>query len=171
MLWLVLGTIAMVLLIACANVANLLMVRAEGRRQELTVRQRSVPAGGTSRGKLLVERVTLAVLGGALGLAIATAVCGVLAALAPAGLPRLSEVSIAPGRPAFTLGVSVDLRPSSSAWIPIVKYRAPRTGLALSGVSRGRVVGHTRERPSHAERDGRPAGSARRRAPRGVRTE
>src|SRR6266699_3069869 len=93
-LWILMGSIGMVLLIACADVANLLLVRGEGRRQELTVRA----ALGASRARiaadLLLESVTLGVLGGALGLALAYAAVRLLVTVAPAGLPRIREIGI-----------------------------------------------------------------------------
>jgi predicted permease len=145
MLWLLIGTIGIVLLIACANVANLLLVRAEGRRQELTVRAALGAGWRHIARQLLVESVTLAVLGGLLGLALAYGGLRLLVAIAPATLPRLSEVAIDPVAMVFTLGVSVT---SALVFglIPIAKYSSPKKGLALGGVTRGRIVGQTRER-------------------------
>jgi ABC-type antimicrobial peptide transport system permease subunit len=77
-LWVLMGTIAMVLLIACANVANLFSVRADSRQQELAVRA----ALGASRGRiaraLLSESVTLGLAGGVVGVALVFAGCSVL---------------------------------------------------------------------------------------------
>src|SRR5205814_7860741 len=93
-LWVLMGTIGMVLLIACANVANLLLVRAEGRQQELAIRA----ALGASRGRiayeLLTESVMLGVLGGAAGLGLAYGAVRLLVALAPGDLPRVNEIAI-----------------------------------------------------------------------------
>jgi putative ABC transport system permease protein len=93
-LWVLLGTIGIVLLIACANVANLLLVRAEGRGQELAVRT-ALGAGWRHVARLLmVESLTLGLLGGLVGLALAYAGLRALLVLAPESLPRLNEIAI-----------------------------------------------------------------------------
>jgi predicted permease len=144
-LWLLMGTIGIVLLIACANVANLLLVRAEGRRQELTVRAALGAGWGHITRHLLVESVTLGVIGGALGLGLAYAGLELLVAVGPASLPRLSEISIDVRVLAFTLAVSV-----ASALlfglVPVVKYAAPKRGLALGAAAGSRTVGESRTR-------------------------
>src|SRR5207253_4165635 len=89
LLWVLMGGIGLVLLIACANVANLLLVRAQGRQQELAIR---AALGATPRriaAELLFENLVLALLGGVLGLALAYAALRLLIAMAPSGLPRL----------------------------------------------------------------------------------
>ena len=93
-LWVLMGTIAIVLLIACANVANLLLVRAESRQQELAVR---AALGADSRRivrELLMESMTLAVAGGVVGLGLAFAAVRLLVALEPGNLPRLRDITV-----------------------------------------------------------------------------
>src|SRR5262249_50782785 len=70
-LWVVMGTLGLVLLIACANVANLMLVRAEARRQELTIRAALGAGRGRIAREMLVESMTLGVLGGTMGLGLA----------------------------------------------------------------------------------------------------
>jgi predicted permease len=101
------GAVAFVLLIACVNVANLLLARGDARRRELAIRT----ALGASRGQLaqqvMVEGTLLAVGGGVLGLAAAWAATRALVAMAPPDIPRLDEVRIDLGVLAFTCVVSL----------------------------------------------------------------
>ena len=93
-LWVLLGTVGIVLLIACANVANLFLVRSEARQQEFALRA----ALGASRGRmareLFAESVTLGLVAGAVGLVLAQLSLVLLREIAPAGLPRLDEIGI-----------------------------------------------------------------------------
>ena len=93
-LWVLMGTIGIVLVIACANVANLLLVRAEGRQQELAIRAALGAGWARIAGELLLESVTLGVAGGLLGIGVAYGALKLLIAMAPVGLPRLNEISI-----------------------------------------------------------------------------
>lgn len=90
----VFGAVVLVLLIACANVAGLLLVRGEARRRELAVRV-ALGAGTKRLARLLItESAVLAIFGGGLGIALAGVTVRVLRSNAPAGLPRLTETSI-----------------------------------------------------------------------------
>jgi putative ABC transport system permease protein len=134
-LWLLMGTIGIVLVIACANVANLLLVRAEGRRKELTVRA-ALGAGWSHIARhLLVESVALAMLGGALGVALAYAGLGLLVSIGPATLPRLAEIAIDPLVLAFSLGMSL-LSALLFGLLPVLKYAGIRGAEALQGAAR-----------------------------------
>jgi predicted permease len=106
-LWVLLGTVGFVLLIACANVANLFLVRAEARQREQALRS----ALGASRGDMirlyLTESLTLAVGGGLLGLALASLGVQGLLRMAPVGVPRASEIGIDGSVLLFTAVISI----------------------------------------------------------------
>jgi predicted permease len=144
-LWVVMGTLALVLLIACANVANLVLVRGEGRRQELAIRA-ALGAGWRriARG-MLVESMTLGAIGGVLALGLAYAALRVLVAKGPATLPRLGEIGIDPLVLAFAGGVSL-LSGILFGLVPVWKYAGPRVATALRGVGRTFSQGRDRHR-------------------------
>jgi len=135
-LWLLMGTIGVVLVIACANVANLLLVRAEGRRQEFTLRA-ALGAGWSHIARhLLVESLALALTGGVLGVALAYAGLRFLISIGPATLPRLAELSIDPLVLGFALAASL-LSALLFGLMPIVKHASPKGAQALHGAARG----------------------------------
>jgi predicted permease len=142
-LWVVMGTIALVLLIACANVTNLLLVRAEGRQHELALRAALGAGVGRIVRSLLVESVLLGLMGGALGVGFAFAGLRLLAAIGPADLPRLNEISMDARTFGFTLALSV-LAGLFLGLIPAWKFAGPRISAALR--SAGRTASVSRER-------------------------
>jgi putative ABC transport system permease protein len=101
------GSVALVLLIACANVANLLLARSTGRQREMAVR--AALGAGRQRliRQLLTESLLLATLGGMAGLAIAQGSLTVIRALNPGNIPRLDDVHINLTVVAFTLAISI----------------------------------------------------------------
>jgi predicted permease len=144
-LWVVMGTIGVVMLIACTNVANLLLVRADARRQELAVRS----ALGAGRWRivreLLMESVTLGLLGGAAGVAVAFGGLRLLTAIGPGELPRLSEISLDGRSIAFTLILSV-LSGLFFGAIPALRYAPSRQRQTLLGAARTASVSRERHR-------------------------
>ena len=106
-LWVLMGAIGAVLFVACANIANLMLVRADGRRQELAVRA----ALGAGRARIaresLVESLVLGAAGGVLGLLLAYLGLKALVAIGPSDLPRLREIGVYPPVLAFAVAVSL----------------------------------------------------------------
>jgi predicted permease len=142
-LWVLMGTIGIVLLIACANVANLMLVRAEGRQQELAIRAALGASWFDIARALLMESVALGLLGGALGLALAYGAVRVLISMAPSHLPRLNEISIDPVVILFTFSAAL-VTGVLFGMIPVIKYAGPRIANDLHGS--GRASSHSRER-------------------------
>ncbi|HWB15169.1 MAG TPA: ABC transporter permease [Vicinamibacterales bacterium] len=144
-LWIVMGTIAFVLLIACANVGNLLLVRAEGRRRELAVR--AALGAGTRRiaSGLLIESLVLGLAGGALGLFVAAATVHLLVAIAPAGLPRLHEIAIDARAVLFTGGISL-LAALLFGSVPVLRRANGRLSTALRSGDRSASATRTQHR-------------------------
>ncbi len=105
-LWVLMGAISAVLLIACANIANLMVVRADARLPELAVRGALGATPARIARELLVESFVLGAIGGALGLVLAYLGVKLLVANGPSDLPRLEEIAVYPPVLAFTLGVS-----------------------------------------------------------------
>ena len=144
MLWVVMGTIGVVMLIACTNVANLLLVRADTRQQELAVRSALGAGRWRIARELLLESVSLGLLGGAAGVAVAYGGLRLLSAIGPANLPRLSEISLDGRSIAFTLILSV-LSGLFFGAIPVLRYAPARRGMPLLGSARTASASHERQ--------------------------
>lgn len=144
-LWVLLGAMAIVLIIACANVANLFMVRAERRHGELAVRR----ALGAPRGRLifsqLAEAGVVAGLSGGLAVALASVGIPLLLSAAPGNVPRLGNVAVQPATLWFTFGICV-VSAFLCGLVPAIRSSAPR-------LARLREGGRGSSRRSHLGRN------------------
>ncbi len=144
-LWVVMGTIGVVMLIACTNVANLSLVRADGRQPELAVRAALGAGRGRIAWELMLESVVLGLTGGVLGIGIAYEGLRLLVAIGPANLPRLGEISLDGRSLWFTLALSV-LSGLLFGSIPVLRYAGRRMPTAFRGAGRTASVSRERQR-------------------------
>ena len=142
-LWVLLAMIALLLVVACANVANLQLVRTEARGQELAIRTALGAGRGAIARTLLVESVLLGGVGGGVGLAIAAASLPVLLGIAAPELPSVVEVAIDPAVVAFTIAISI-ASGLLFGLVSVTKYAGSPIAPALS--AGGRSYSLTRER-------------------------
>jgi predicted permease len=142
-LWVLMGGISLVLVIAYANLANLLLVRAEGRQQELAIRAALGASRGRLAAQLFFESLILAVFGGLFGLGLAYGALRVLVAMAPPGLPRLHEIGVDGNTVLFTLAVSLAAS-LLFGFLPVFKYAGAGLGIGLR--AGGRSISESRER-------------------------
>lgn len=143
-----LGAIGCVLLVACANVANLILARGRGRERELAVRTALGATPGRLARQLLVENLTLALLGGGCGLFIAWAVLQGIAWLRPEHLPRAGEIRLDAIAVVVTLGLSL-VTAALTGLAPMLRgvgltrrdaFAEGQRGSASAGMSRARQV-------------------------------
>src|SRR5438093_1460304 len=106
-LWILLAAVGLVLLVACANVANLFLVRSDARRREVAVRQALGAGRRVLAGYFLAESVLLSIAGSVIGLGLSWGAVRLLIAFAPVNLPRLQEVRLDASVLAFTLALSL----------------------------------------------------------------
>ena len=142
LLWVLMGSIGIVLLIACANVANLLLVRAEGRHQELAVCAALGASPWRIAREFLLESAVLGVVGSALGLVLAWGALRLLVELGPDGLPRLHDIGIDLNVLVFTLAVALFCSLLFGS-IPALRYAGTRIG---TGLRESRTTSQGRER-------------------------
>jgi predicted permease len=147
-LWLLMGTIAIVLLIACANVANLLLVRADARRREFAIRAALGARRTRLARQLLAESLTLAVVAGALGVGLAYGGLRVIVAMGPASLPRLTEISLDVVVLGFALTISL-VSGILFGLVPVLRFARPRLADAVGG-GRGGTLTPARQRSQQA---------------------
>ena len=145
MLWVLMGSIAVVLVVACANVANLLLVRVEGRRQELAIRS----ALGAGRGRIalemLYESAILGFVGSVIGLGLAYGALRILVAVAPEGLPRIHEIGIDFPVLLFTVGLALMVS-LLIGLVPILRYAGTGVNASLREGGRSQSQGRERHR-------------------------
>lgn len=141
--WVLMGSIVLVLLAACANVANLLLVRVEGRRQELAIRSALGADRRNITANLLLESLVLGCSGSVIGLGLAYAGLRTLIAAAPTGLPRLHDIGIDVPVLLFTLGLALFVS-LVIGMIPVLRYSGVRAGTGLR--EGGRSLSQSRER-------------------------
>lgn len=142
-LWVILATVGIVLVIAAANVANLMLVRTQARQQEIAVRSALGASRGRIVGEMLFESLVLGVAGGIAGTGVAYAALNFLKYLDPGNLPRLEEVSIDGAALFFTLGIAL-LSGLLFGLVPAIRYSGTRVADALR--SGGRTMSDGRER-------------------------
>src|SRR5215831_1790346 len=142
-LWVLMGTIGIVLLMACANVANLILVRTEGRQHELSIRAAIGAGWGRIMRELITESAVLSLIGGMLGLLFAHGSLRLLLAMAPSNLPRRGEIALDVTVLLFALGLSL-FSCLLFGTIPVIRYARPRLSAALHAA--GRWSSTTREK-------------------------
>jgi predicted permease len=140
-LWVVMATIGLVMLIACMNVANLLLVRADARQQELAVRAALGAGRARIAREMLLESVVLGLMGGALGVGVALAGLRLLVRFGPQDLPRMTEIGLDGWGLGFTVLISVVsgiVFGTAPIWKHVQARRVVSTGNRTASMSRER---------------------------------
>ena len=144
-LWVLQGAVGFVLLIACANLANLLLARAESRQREFAIRS----ALGAGRGRILrqflTEGVLLALIGGAVGAALGYGAVRMLLVADPESVPRSAEIALDPGVLLFTVVVSIVTGVLFGA-APIFNLRPHAVNMTLKEAGQRSTAGSARTR-------------------------
>jgi predicted permease len=147
-LWILLGTVAMVLLVACGNVANLCLIRAEGRQREIAVR---AALGGSRAGlirKFLAEALVLAAIGAGLGLLFSAMALPALLQLAPDTIPRLDRVRV-DGTVLLVAAASAVVSALIFGLAPAIRYTRPNILACLRHGGRSATDHPGRQRGRH----------------------
>jgi putative ABC transport system permease protein len=150
-LWILLASAGVVLLVACANIANLFLVRSEARQQEISIRRALGAGSGGIAGYFLAESTILSMAGGTLGVLAAWYGVRLLVTFGPTSLPRLEEVHLAPIHLVFMLALTAAAAVVFAA-VPLV--RLGRSRVAIHDGTRGA----TPTRRSHRTRQALMAG-------------
>ena len=144
-LWVLLGAVALLLLIACANLANLMLVRASDRRREMAIRQALGARRSRLARQLLIESALLALGGALLGILLARWAVPALVALSPASLPRAREIQINRAVLLFTLGATT-LAALASGLVPALRAARVDPNADLKAEGRGSAGAMDRSR-------------------------
>ena len=145
-LWVLLASVAFVLLVACANIANLFLVRSEARQAEIAVR-RALGASRTAvAGYFAAESALISTMGGALGLALAWGAVRLLVGFSPGNLPRLEEVSLDGTALLYSLTLTIA---AALAFSGLTVWRAAPVAASLHAQGRGNTASRSRHRTRH----------------------
>lgn len=135
-IWIALGTVGLVLLIGCFNVANLLLVRGDRRRRDHAVRVALGAGRARMTRMLLTEAAILGISGGALGIAAAYGLVRVIVAQAPTTLPGIGSVSVSPTVLGFAVAATL-VSTLVAGLVPALRAGRVRATATLGGASRG----------------------------------